>query len=184
MARTLTMLFFCLLLSTTPGHGQTFFVVVEETRDGEQLQRPSPSQEGILSGLYDLGYVSFDSGHYRPAVDWERQDFREPLAIAASGLARYVIGAEVKSQTQARTVAAGNAKSEEGKSAPALAIATSVRYYLLDADSGVLIGRGAFQRDNSGEKDREHTYRQFLHLIGEAIAREAQSLLKNQSPSR
>ena len=91
-----------LTLCSLPCFAQTFMIVATEIRDGEQLSRPFPSQEGMIEGMFDSGFVSFDTGLYAPEVDWREMDFREPLEIARQGLARYLLAAEVRSITEPR----------------------------------------------------------------------------------
>jgi hypothetical protein len=93
-------LLFLLILVSISCRGETFFVLVSEIRDGKELGRPSASQEGVIEAMFDLGFISFDSGPYRPAVNWTTMDFREPLAIARQGLAQFILAAEVRSVTE------------------------------------------------------------------------------------
>lgn len=163
------------------GFTETFLVVVRETRNGEIQSFPFPSQEGLMSGLFDLGYISFDTGHYLPTVDWEVMDFEEPLEIARLGLAEYLIAAQIGSQTEILTPPAGETGDSADPPEALLDIETSVRFYLLDVRSASLIDRGDLLLDNRGRQDGEGTYGGFLFGVGERIAREVLRLLERHT---
>jgi hypothetical protein len=161
----------CLLIIVSAScRGETFFIVVSEIRDGEELKRPSPSQEGIIEAMFDLGFVSFDSGHYRPAADWTTMDFREPLAIARQGLAQFILAAEVRSVTRQREPGAAQQDSGRRDSDPPLAIDTSVRYCLFEVSGAALLAEEEMELDNSSKQARELSYSEFLHSVGREIA--------------
>jgi hypothetical protein len=173
-----------LILSSAACFAQTFMIVATEIRDGEELSRPFPSQEGMIEGMFDLGFVSFDTGLYAPVVDWESLDFSEPLFIARQGLAQYLLTAEVRSTTEARDLS--NVKKYTGES-PAqglLKIQTSVRYYLYDVRSPTPIGQGVRSFDNEGPETLELTYSEFLHGVGRDIAGLAVDLMRKTAEKR
>jgi hypothetical protein len=161
-------LLFLLILVSISCRGETFFVLVSEIRDGKELGRPSASQEGVIEAMFDLGFVSFDSGPYRPAVNWTTMDFREPLAIARQGLAQFILAAEVRSVTERRVPAAPQ-QAERG-SDPQLAIGTSVRYRLFEVSSAAVLAEEEMEMDNSAEQTRYLSYYEFLHSVGREIA--------------
>ena len=99
-----------LILSSLGCFAQTFMILATEIRDGEELSRPFASQEGMIEGMFDLGFVSFDTGLYAPEVDWGAMDFQEALDIARQGLARYLLAAEVRSITESRNLAKAQKK--------------------------------------------------------------------------
>ena len=149
---------------------QTFMIVATEIRDGEELGRPFPSQEGMIEGMFDSGFVSFDTGLYAPAVDWESLDFSEPLTIARQGLAQFLLAAEVRSTTEARDLSTMKNYTGESPAQDLLKIQTSVRCYLYDVESKKPIGRGTRGFDNESPETMELTYGEFLHGVGRDIA--------------
>jgi hypothetical protein len=167
-----------LLLSSLPCHAQTFMIVAAEIRDGEQLSRPFPSQEGMIEGMFDLGFVSFDTGLYAPAVDWGAMDFQEPLDIARQGLARYLLAAEVRSTTEARDLSTVKSYTGESPVQGLEKIKTSVRYYLFDVRSMSAIGRGEVSFDNESPETLELTYSEFLHTVGRDVAKLGVGLMR------
>jgi hypothetical protein len=172
-------LLFLLILSSAACFAQTFMIVATEIRDGEEPGRPFPSQEGMIEGMFDSGFVSFDTGLYAPAVDWGSMDFGEPLSIAQQGLAQYLLAAEVRSITEARDL--GTVKNYTGES-PAqglLKIQTSVRYYLFDVSTTRPIGEGERSFDNESPETLELTYSEFLHEVGRVVAGLGVDLMRN-----
>ena len=173
-----------LLLCSAACFAQTFMIVATEIRDGEQLSRPFPSQEGIIEGMFDSGFVSFDTGLYAPAVDWESMDFSEPLTIARQGLAQYLLAAEVRSATEARDLSTVKNYTGESPAQGLLKIQTSVRYWLFDVRSTTLIGRGAGSFDNESPETLELTYSEFLHWVGRNIAGLGIDLMRKTAATR
>ena len=173
-----------LILSALAGFGQTFMIVATEIRDGEELSRPFASQEGMIEGMFDSGYVSFDTGLYSPAVDWKRMDFREPLAIARQGLAQYLLAAEVRSSTEAREPTTAKRNSGESNVQGLAKIETSVLFYLFDVRNSSLLGRGEMFLDNESPETLELTYAQFLHSVGRDIAQRGIELMRNNAVNR
>ncbi|MBN2551695.1 MAG: hypothetical protein JXB06_02945 [Spirochaetales bacterium] len=165
-----------LTLTAAVGFSETFMIVAREIRDGEELQRPFASQEGMIEGMFDLGYVSFDTGLYAPAVDWETLDFREPLDIARQGLARYLLAAEAHSITEPGNQAdpesvASTGSREPGKlQEPALKIRVTVRFHVFDVHSSLCLGEGELVMDNEGADEAVLTYFEFLHSAGREVA--------------
>jgi len=159
-----------LILSSFSCFAQTFMIVATEIRDGEELSRPFASQEGMIEGMFDLGFVSFDTGLYAPEVDWGAMDFREPLAIARQGLAQYLLAAEVRSITEPREQNEVRSNAGESPVQGALKIETSVRYYLFAVQSKALLGRGESSFDNDSPETLELTYTELLYSVGRDIA--------------
>jgi hypothetical protein len=149
---------------------QTFMIVATEIRDGEELSRPFPSQEGMIEGMFDSGFVSFDTGLYAPAVDWESLDFSEPLTIARQGLAQFMLAAEVRSTTEERDLSTMKNHTGESPAQDLLKIQTSVLYYLYDVRAKKPIGQGMRRFDNESPETMELTYGEFLHRVGQDIA--------------
>jgi hypothetical protein len=158
--------------------GQTFMIVATEIRDGEELQRPFASQEGMIEQMFDSGFVSFDTGLYEPAVDWRAGEFEEPLAIARQGLAQYLLAAEVVSETEPRFPADKQSGTQESGREPVLKIITKVQFYLLDVRSQTLIGRGELVADNESPEKQQLTYFEFLYTVGRAITERGIECLK------
>jgi hypothetical protein len=150
-------------------HGDTILVVVEEFRDGEPLEQPLASQEGLMSGMFDLGHITFETGLYRPQMNWDDLDFAEPLRLAREGLARYLAVAQVFADLLP--------PSDSASSLPAgVEITVRANYMLFDAGSGRLIGRGDLSGSSTaGERDLR--YDQFLFMTGERLARRITELL-------
>ena len=167
-----------LILSSLACHGQTFMIVATEVRDGAQLSRPFASQEGMIEGMFDLGFVSFDTGLYAPAVDWVVLDFREPLDIAREGLARYLLAAEVRSITEPRDPAAPRRDAGESPVQRSLKIETSVRYYLFDVGNTTPLGKGEIFFNNESPEKLELTYTEFLYSVGRDIAGRGVDLMR------
>jgi hypothetical protein len=161
---------FILTLCSLPCFAQTFMIVATEIRDGDELSRPFASQEGMIEGMFDSGFVSFDTGLYPPAVDWEALDFREPLDIARQGLARYLLAAEVRSATEPRDLSTVKSYTGESPAQGLYKIETTVRYYLFDLRSPAPIGKGELTFDNESPEALELTYSEFLHSVGREIA--------------
>ena len=149
---------------------QTFMIVATEIRDGEQLSRPFSSQEGMIEGMFDSGFVSFDTGLYAPAVDWGSLDFGEPLTIARQGLAQFLLAAEVRSTTVARDLSTMKSYTGESPAQALLKIQTAVHYYLYDVRSKRPIGQGTRRFDNESPENLELTYGEFLHWVGRNVA--------------
>jgi hypothetical protein len=168
-----------LILSSFACFAQTFMVVATEIRNGEQLSRPFASQEGMIEGLFDLGFVSFDTGPYAPAVDWGAMDFREPLAIARQGLARYLLAAEVRSISGPRDPDAEQSDTGESPAQGLLKIETSVRCYLFDVRNGAPLGEREIFLDNESPETLELTYTEVLHSVGRNIAGRGVELMRN-----
>jgi hypothetical protein len=166
----LVLLFF--LLCSILCFGQTFLIVVKEIRDGEELSRPFASQEGMIAAMFDLGFVSFDTGLYAPSVDWEAREFQEPLDIARQGLAQYILAAEVRSITEKRNLE------------PELQIDTSVHYYLLGVEAAGILAEGEMVLDNRSPEKQQFTYWQFLFSVGQDVAAQGIELLKLFPPAR
>ena len=173
-----------LILSSVTGFGQTFMIVATEIREGEELSRPFASQEGMIEGMFDSGYVSFDTGLYAPAMDWKAMDFREPLAIARQGLAQYLLAAEVRSSTEPREPTTVQRDSGESNVQGLLKIETSVLYYLFDVRNSKPLGRGEMFFDNESPETLELTYAQFLHSVGRDIAQRGIELMRNNAVNR
>jgi hypothetical protein len=159
-----------LILSSFTCFGQTFMIVATEMRDGEELSRPFASQEGMIEGMFDLGFVSFDTGLYAPAVDWGAMDFREPLAIARQGLAQYLLAAEVRSISEPRDPKTLPPDTGESPAQGLLKIETSVRFYLFDVRNADPLGKGEIFLNNESPETLELTYTEFLYSVGRDIA--------------
>jgi hypothetical protein len=168
-----------LMLSSVTCFSQTFMIVATEVRDGEQLSRPFASQEGMIEGMFDLGFVSFDTGLYEPAVDWGEMDFREPLDIARQGWAQYLLAAEVRSNTEPRDMNSVKSYTGESPVQGLLKIETSVRYYLFDVSNATVLGKGQMFFDNESPEALELTYTEFLHSVGLDIAGRGVDLMRN-----
>jgi hypothetical protein len=182
--RLKTVLLLFLLLSSLPCFAQTFMVVATEIRDGEEIGRPFPSQEGMIEGMFDSGFVSFDTGLYAPEVDWQGMDFQEPLDIARQGLARYLLAAEVRSTTEPRDPKTLPPDTGESPAQNMLKIETSVRYYLFDVRNPAPIGRGEVIFDNDSTETLELTYKEFLHTVGRDVAKLGIGLMKKTTGNR
>jgi len=170
-----------LILSSFACFAQTLMVVATEIRDGEELSRPFASQEGLIEGLFDSGFVSFDTGLYAPAVNWGTMDFREPLDIARQGLAQYLLAAEVRSITEARDPAAEQSDTGESPVRGLLKIETSVRYYLFDVRNTARLGEGELFVDNGSPETLELTYTEFLYSVGRDIAGRSIDLMRKST---
>lgn len=173
-----------LILASYACFGQTFMIVAIEILDGEELRRPFASQEGMIEGMFDSGFVSFDTGLYAPAVDWADLDFREPLHIARQGLAQYLLAAEVRSISERRDLPAHQNGDSESRPEPALKIETFVRYYLFDATTAAVLGEGEFVMDNESPEMQHLTYTQFLHATGREITARGIDLMKQTARNR
>jgi hypothetical protein len=135
----------------------------------------------MIEGMFDLGFVSFDTGPYAPAVDWEAMDFQEPLAIARQGLAQYLLAAEVQSVTEPRDPKSLPPDTGESPVQGLLKIETSGRYYLFDVRNAVPLGRGEFSINNDSPDTLELTYTEFLHSVGREIAGRGVDLMMQAS---
>ena len=167
-----------LTLTAATSFSQTFMIVAREIRDGEELSRPFASQEGMIEGMFDLGFVSFDTGLYDPAVDWRFLDFQEPLDIARRGLAQYLLAADVRSYTEPRNQATAESANAQVPPEPALKIRVSVRYYLFDVRASVALGEGEIVLDNDSADKAGLTYSEFLHSAGRKVAARGIDLMR------
>lgn len=172
----LVLLFF--LLCSILCFGQTFLIVVKEIRDGEELSRPFAGQEGMIAAMFDLGFVSFDTGLYAPSVDWEAKEFQEPLDIARQGLAQYILAAEVRSITKRRNLGPESGNVSATDLEPELKIDTSVHYYLLGVEAAGILAEGEMVLDNRSPEKQQFTYWQFLFSVGQDVAAQGIELLK------
>jgi hypothetical protein len=175
------LLFF--LLCSFSCFGQTFLIVVKEIRDGEELSRPFASQEGMIAAMFDLGFVSFDTGLYAPSVDWEAEEFQEPFDIARQGLAQYILAAEVQSVTEKRNLGPESGDASATDLEPELKIDTSVHYYLLGVEAAGVLGEGEMVLDNRSPEKQQLTYWQFLFAVGRDVAARGIELLKRITPA-
>jgi hypothetical protein len=171
------------ILVCLPCFGETFLVMVREIRDGEELARPFASQEGMLEAMFDLGFVSFDTGLYAPAVDWAAMDFQEPLTIAREGRAQYVLAAEVCSTTEKRDLQSEADGAADGDLKPRLVIDTSVHYYLFAVDPATVLGEGELVLDNRAAEKQHLSYFEFLYWVGRVVAARGIDLLNGISRS-
>ncbi len=184
MRRIAALMLLIFLLCPFLCFGQTFLIVVKEIRDGEELSRPFASQEGIIAAMFDLGFVSFDTGLYAPSVDWEAKEFQEPLNIARQGLAQYIFAAELRSITEKRNLSPGADNVSETDLEPELKIDTFVHYYLLGVEAAGILGEGEMVFDNRSPEKQQFTYWQFLFSVGQEVAAQGIELLKRVIPVR
>jgi hypothetical protein len=172
------------ILSSAACSSQTFMIVATETRDEQLLSRPFASQEGMIEGMFDAGFVSFDTGLYAPRVDWETMDFLEPLTIARQGLARYLLAAAVRSATKPRDPKTLPPDTGESPAQRLLEIEVTVRYYLFDVRTSALLGKGEGLFDNDSPDALELTYTEFLYSVGRDIAGRGVELMRKATGSR
>jgi hypothetical protein len=138
----------------------------------------------MIAAMFDLGFVSFDTGLYAPSVDWEAEEFQEPLDIAQQGLAQYILAAEVQSVTEKRNLGSESGIASATDLEPELKIDTSVHYYLLGVETAGVLGEGEMVLDNSSPEKQQFTYWQFLFSVGGDIAARGIELLEGINPSR
>jgi hypothetical protein len=162
------------LLLGPPLFGGTILAIVEEYRAGDLQGTPSASQEGLMSAMFDLGHITFETGLYRPEMSWERMQFAEPLRLAREGGAGYLAVVRVFAESNARAAVEGGTGDQlsEGRR---LDLTTRAEYLLFDADSSTLLGRGEVQT-SSAEAGRELTYDELLFQTGERVAGELAKL--------
>jgi hypothetical protein len=164
------------LLLSAPLFGETFLVVVEEFRGGEALEPPLASQEGLMSAMFDLGHITFETGMYRPEMSWNGLQFSEPMRLAREGSARYLavvrVFAEIYPLVERSEDPGGNAPTGEG-----LEIESQAEYLLFDAESSRLLGRGEVTASSVGEQ-RILSYEELLFQTGETVARELSELCR------
>jgi hypothetical protein len=149
-------------------YGETFLVLVQELRNGEAGPRPFASQEGLLSAMFDLGQITFETGPYQPAVDWEGHSFAEALALARQGGARYLATLQV--DTQVVPQAEGNGVEIRGRAI----------FLLFDAAGSRLLGQGEMEISSTADGG-EPTYEDFLFRTGENVAREVLKLCPREA---
>jgi hypothetical protein len=172
------------ILQSAACFAQTFMIVATETRDGELLSRPFASQEGMIEGMFDAGFVSFDTGLYAPRVDWKTMDFLEPLNIARQGLAGYLLAAAVRSTTAPRDPKTLPPDIGESPAQRLLEIDVTVRYYLFDVRTSALLGEEEDLFDNDSPDALELTYTEFLHSVGRRVAGLGVELMRKATGSR
>ena len=90
MALTSLMLLIC-----GPVFGNTFFIFVEESLNGEYGEAVSPVSEGLLAGLFDKGHIVFDDNGLDPGFPWEAMDFTRLLKAGREGGAEYFVAVRV-----------------------------------------------------------------------------------------
>jgi len=153
----------CLLLAAGCLPAETYMLLVDQRLDGQEDAARPDGLQGIMSGMFDLGQVTFDSGPYRPAADWDRLEFRESLSLALEGMAHYL--ATVRFD-------AASAAAEEGKP-PAYSVRAV--FQLWSAYDGSLLGQGELSTDNLG-REKELPYDDLLFKAGEMAAAELEAI--------
>ena len=148
-----------LLLAGASSPAETFMLLVQTSLDGQESPAPQAELEGLMSAMFDLGHVTFDSGPYRPEADWDRLRFPEPLEIAREGGAHYL--ATVR-------LLAASLPADAGEP-PAFAV--EARCHLWDARGGLLLGEGGLALDNRG-REAELPYDALLFRAGQLAAGE------------
>jgi hypothetical protein len=149
---------------------QTYMLLVEQTLDGQVQEDPAVQAglQGIMSGMFERGQVTFDSGPYRPEADWEHLRFSEPLSLAREGMAHYL--ATVRFE-------ASSAPGEEA------AFSVQASFQLWSAFDGSMLGEGAFSVDNVG-REKELPYKELLFEAGEKAAAELGALAAGRTGRR
>jgi len=155
-----------LVLLAALAPAETVMLLVDERLDGEPAARPLASLEGLMAGMFEAGFVTFDPGPYQPEADWERQQFAEPLELARDGAAHYLATVRVESRTL-----------EGGEAHPPAVYRALAAFCLWQTGSGQLLGRGELALDNQ-EREREVTYQALLFETGERVARELARLAR------
>ena len=149
--------------------GDTFLIVTEEFRNGDYIEAPTPSQEGVMSAMFDLGHITFETGMYRPEMEWDRLAFAEPMLIARQGGARFLAAVRVFAEVAPRRD--GPDQSADAPPFGGREITSRAEYLLFDAETSLLLGRGELTASNlSGE--RALSYDELLFKTGEGVARE------------
>jgi hypothetical protein len=152
-----------LLMAAAALSAETYMLLVETSLDGEADAGPPAALEGLMSAMFDAGHVSFDCGPYRPLVDWQNLQFREPLEIALEGGAHYL--ATVR-------LAVGTLAPQEGRPQ---AFGLQARFQLWDPRGGSLLGEGGLALDNLG-REEELSLEALLFRAGELAAGELQRI--------
>jgi hypothetical protein len=164
------------LLVSAPVFGETFLVIVEEFRGGDALEPPLESQEGLMSAMFDLGHITFETGRFRPQMSWNGLDFAEPMRLAREGSARYLAAVRVFTALH-RPVdrsgdPGGNAPLVEG-----VEITSRAEYLLFDTETSRLLGSGEVTA-SSLDGERVLSYEELLFRTGETVARELSELCR------
>ncbi len=166
MKKAFWILFALLALGSAQAQAETFMLLVEELFDGSAEGQPLASEEGLMARMFELGQVTFDSGPYRPEVDWGRLEFAEPLSQAREGRAHYLAAIRVQAQTL------GSVPAADGPPGRMLAqLRAQARYYLWNAQDDILLGQGEYAMDNRG-REQELPYATLLFQVGDMVARE------------
>ena len=152
-----TAILIILALASFPVFPDTFLVIAEETRDGEEYHQPLPSKEALMSFLFDHDHIVFDTGAIELTVDWDVLGFKEPLAVAGRGGARFLIAYRVESQLNPAV------PGRNPKGAPL--IESLAHYALFEVKTSSLIGSGRLVMDNHGQEE-ELPYEKLLNKIG------------------
>ena len=153
----------CLLWAAAALPAETYMLLVEQRLDGQEDPAAPAGLQGLMSGMFDRGQVTFDSGPYRPAADWDRLEFRESLNLAREGLAHYL--ATVRFEASSTPADAGEA--------PAYAV--RVAFQLWSAHDGSMLGEGELSADNLG-REGELPYEALLFKAGESAAAELEAI--------
>jgi hypothetical protein len=166
MKKAILILFALLALGAAQAQAETFMLVVEELCDGSAAGQPLASEEGLMARMFELGHVTFDSGPYRPEMDWGRLEFGEPLSLAREGRAHYLAAIRVQAQTL------GSVPAADGPPGRTLAqLQAQARYYLWNAQNDTLLAEGEYTLDNRG-REQELPYQTLLFQVGDMVARE------------
>ncbi len=147
---------------------ETLCLYVEERTNGEQGPFPPPVKEGIYNGLFEENYIVFDTGDkaiYN--VDWKKGLFATVLEVAREGGARYVIAVKVDSKLVK--------DKERGDH-----VSINSRYYVVDVEKGVLLGKGSLSGSNRGE-EKEVNQSKLGFSIGMKIARAIDKSIKKHT---
>jgi hypothetical protein len=166
MKKAVLLLSAILALGAPGARAETFMLLVEELHDGSAAGRPLASEEGVMSRMFELGQVTFDSGPYAPEADWARLQFREPLDLAREGRAHYLAAIRVQAQTL------GSVPATDGPTGRTFTqLRAQAQYFLWNARSGTLLQRGESALDNLG-REQELPYETLLFQLGDLVARE------------
>jgi hypothetical protein len=156
------------LFLAAPMFGETFLVVVQEYRGGDRQELPLASMEGLMSAMFDLGHITFETGLYRPRMSWDDLQFAEPLRLAREGGAGYLAVVRVFGEPRLPASAPEGSETE----APELSqreFSARAEYLLLNARTSTLLGRGELTVSSTDAK-RELSYDEVLFLTGEKVA--------------
>jgi hypothetical protein len=145
------------LLSMTLCAGETFFIVTDETFEGNPVPLGDQAREGILDSLFETGHIVLDDPDASLPDDiLSEQSARGLLDRAAAFDMPFLVIVRVSSK-----------KTDPAKAGELITAVAGFAIY--DVFAKKLVGRGELRADNNG-KNKFETHAKFWFYLGGEIA--------------